>query len=72
MSNVLFIILYFLLISKINPRFLRFLQQKSSTNSYDYSNYSAKSTNENLSSKTLESTTKDESVVYITKSGITI
>ena len=72
MRNGLFIILYFLLISKINPRFLRFLQQKSSTNSYDYSNYSAKSTNENLSSKTLESTTKDESVVYITKSGITI
>ena len=72
MRNGLFIILYFLLISKINPRFLRFLQQKSSTNSYDYSNYSAKSTNENLSSKTLESTTKDESVVYVTKSGITI
>ena len=72
MRNVLFIILYFLLISKINSKFLRFLQQKSSTSSYDYSNYSAKSTNENLSSKTLESTTKDESVVYVTKSGITI
>ena len=56
----------------INSQFLRFLQQKSSTNSYDYSNYSAQSVNENLSSKTLESTTKDQSVVYITKTGITI
>ena len=71
MKNAFFIISYFLLLSKINSRFLRFLQQFS-TNSYDYSNYNAKSTNENLSSKTLESTIKDESVIYISKSGISI
>ena len=72
MRNALFIVVYLLIFSKINPQFLRFLQQNSSTNSYDYSNYNAKSINENLTSKTLESTTKDESVVYITKSGISI
>jgi hypothetical protein len=43
-----------------------------STNSYDYSSISYKSTNENLSSKTLEATAQDQSVVYITKSGISI
>ena len=43
-----------------------------STNSFDYSNISAKSTNENLSSKTLEATSQDQSVVYITKTGISI
>ena len=72
MRNVLFIILSFLLLAHINSKFLRFLQSQSLQNSYDYSNYNSKSTNENLSSKTLESTTKDESVVYITKSGISI
>ena len=72
MKNGFFISIYLLLFSSINPQFLRFLQQKSSTNSYDYSNYNAQSTNQNLSSKTLESTTKDQSVVYITKSGISI
>ena len=59
-----------MLIFGINAQFLRFLQ--SSKNSYDYSSYSATSTNENLSSKTLSSTTTDKSVVYITKSGISI
>ena len=72
MRNVFFITTYLILFSSINPKFLRFLQQNLSTNSYDYSNYKAISTNENLSSKTLESTSKDESVVYITKSGISI
>ena len=72
MRNGIFIIVYFLLFSKINLKFLRFLQQNTGTNSFDYSNYKAKSINENLTSKTLESTTKDESVVYITKSGISI
>ena len=72
MRNVLFIILSFLLLSHINSKFLRFLQSQSLQNSYDYSNYNSQSTDENLSSKTLESTTKDESVVYITKSGISI
>ena len=56
----------------VDSKFLRFLQSQSFTNSYDYSNYNSKSTNENLSSKTLESTASDESVVYITKSGISI
>jgi hypothetical protein len=72
MKNVLYVILCFLLLTKINSKFLRFLQPSSSTNSFDYSSYTAKSINENLSSKTLESTTKDQSVVYITKSGISI
>ena len=72
MRNALFVILFFLLLTTINPKFLRFLQQMLSTNSFDYSSYSAMSINENLSSKTLESTTKDQSVVYVTKSGISI
>ena len=72
MKNVLFTIICLLLLTTINSKFLRFLQSKSSINSYDYSNYSAQSTNENLSSKTLESTSKDQSVIYITKSGISI
>ena len=72
MKNIRFLIIFLLVLSEINPKFLRFLQQKSSTNSFDYSDYSAISTNENLSSRALESKTKDESVVYITKSGITI
>ena len=44
----------------------------SETNSYDYSSYSATSTNENLSSATKTSTTSGTSAVYITSSGITI
>ena len=64
--------IFFLLLTTMDTKFLRFLQTQSFTNSYDYSNYNSKSTNENLSSKTLESTTSDESVVYITKSGISI
>ena len=59
-----------LLILGTKAQFLRFLQ--SSKNSYDYSSYSSTSTNENLSGKTLSSTTSDQSVVYVTKSGITI
>ena len=44
----------------------------SETNSYDYSSYSATSTNENLSSATKTSSTSGTSAVYITSSGITI
>ena len=58
------------LILGTNSQFLRFLQ--SSKNSYDYSSYSSTSTNENLTGKTLLSKTSDQSVVYITKSGISI
>ena len=39
---------------------------------YDYSSYSAKSTNTNLSSQTISCTTSGQSAVYITSSGITI
>ena len=46
MKNVLFTIICLLLLTTINSKFLRFLQSKSSINSYDYSNYSAQSTNE--------------------------
>ena len=42
------------------------------TSDYDYSSYSATSTNENLSSTTKSNTNSDQSVVYITQSGITI
>jgi len=45
---------------------------QSDKNNYDYSSYSAISTNENLSSATKQSTFSDQSVVYITNSGITI
>ena len=64
-------ILYFtILLLGTNSQFLRFLQ--SSKNSYDYSSYSFTSINENLSGKTLSSTASDQSVVYITQSGISI
>ena len=62
MKNVFIIILYSLLILKGN----------SSNSSHNYSGYNAVSTNTNLSGETLESTTSDQSVVYITSSGITI
>ena len=39
---------------------------------YDYTNYNAISTNTELSEQTLLSTTADQSVVYITQSGISI
>ena len=39
---------------------------------YDYTNYKATSTNKILSGETLSSTTSDQSVVYITQSGINI
>ena len=68
-KNVIFIFLFF---GTTYAQFLRFLQPQTSSNNYDYSSYSAQSINENLSSKSLESTTKDKSVVYITKSGISI
>ena len=65
------IILYFtLLLLRTNSQFLRFLQ--TARNSYDFSSYSCASINENLSGKTLSSTTADQSVVYITQSGISI
>ncbi len=64
------IIYAIMLIIGTNSQFLRFLQ--SSKNSYDYSTYSYTSINENLSGKTLSSTTSDQSVVYITQSGISI
>ena len=49
-----------------------FSYDKCATNSYDYSSYSAVSKNTNLSGETLTSTTADQSVVYVTNSGITI
>ena len=69
MKTNLFFILSLLFIVT-NSQFLRFLQ--SSKNSYDYSSYTATSVNQNLNAQTLSSTTSDKSVVYITKSGITI
>ena len=62
MKNFFTLTLYLLLILKGN----------SDTNSYNYNSYNAVSTNTNLSGQTLASTTSDQSVVYITSSGITI
>ena len=42
------------------------------SSSYDYSSYSATSTNTNLSGQTVSSATSRQSAVYITSSGITI
>ena len=70
MKNGFSLILLSLLILRANNNFLRFLQ--SSTNSYDYSSYSATSIDENLSGQTLTSSTSDQSVVYITTTGKTI
>ena len=39
---------------------------------YDYTNYKSTSTNTNISGQTLSSSTADQSVVYITQSGVTI
>jgi len=64
------IFLITVLIFGANSQFLRFLHAPK--DSYDYSSYSSTSTNENLTGKTLSSTKADQSVVYITESGITI
>ena len=62
MKNVFTCLLFFLLI----------LEGNTETNSYNYDSYSAVSTNTNLNSQTVTSTTADQSAVYITNSGITI
>ena len=62
MKNGLFLIIYSFLLLKAN----------SSNSSHNYSGYSAVSTNTNLSGENLSSSTSDQSVVYITTSGITI
>ena len=69
MKKTTIIFISFLILGT-NSQFLRFLQ--SSKNSYDYSSYSYTSINENLSGKTLSSKASDQSVVYITQSGISI
>ena len=66
MKNVFLLVIYFLLLLEGKG------QGQSNTNNYDYSSYSATSTNTNLSGKTLSSSKSDQSVVYITNSGITI
>ena len=62
MKNVSFLNILVLLILGVN----------SSNNNYNYSGYSAISTNTDLSGETLTSTTSDQSVVYITQTGKTI
>ena len=65
----------FFLILEINANFLQFQFSRnleSSTNSYDYSSYQATSTNTNLNGETLTCSSSDQSVVYITQSGIAI
>ena len=73
MKNV-FLLIFFLIL-EINANFLQFQFSRnlqSSTNTYDYSSYQATSTNTNLEGETLTSASSDQSVVYITQSGITI
>ena len=74
MKNV-FLLMFFIIL-EINANFLHFQfirsLQSQSTNTHDYSSYTATSTNTNLNGQTLTSSTSDQSVVYITQSGITI
>ena len=51
---------------------LLLLGTNSANNPYDYSSYKSVSTNTDLSSETVTSSTADQSAVYITNSGITI
>ena len=68
MKNVFLLI--FLLILESNANFLKYFRNLDS--SYSYSNYQAISINTNLDGETLTSSTVDQSVVYITSTGITI
>ena len=61
------IFLCLILFLEINANFLRVMD--SSTNNFDYSSYKAVSSNTDLTSQTLSSSTSDQSVVYITESG---
>lgn len=67
-SKSLFYISLLLILS--NSQFLRFLHPPK--DHFNYSSYSSISTNENLESKTLSFKEQNQSVVYITKSGIVI
>ena len=62
MKNGFIVMIYALLLLGIN----------SANNPYDYSSYKSVSTNTDLSSETVTSSTADQSAVYITNSGITI
>ena len=72
MSKVLVLILFLLSILSVNTNFLRYLQPGSNTNSYEYSSISYVSKDQSLSNADLSSSTSDQSVVYITSSGLTI
>ena len=78
MKAFLLVIIYILLIFKMNSENLRYLQPQppnsnSNSNTYDYSNYASISSNANIAEGTeLKSTTSDESVIYITSPSITI
>ena len=72
MNKILVLIFFLLSILHVNTNFLRYLQPGSNTNDYDYSTISAVSTDQSLSNADLSSTTSDQSVVYITTSGLTI
>ena len=62
MKIICMLIIYFILIIKEN----------SLKSSYNYTNYNSISGNTNLYEQTLNSTISDQSVVYITSSGINI
>ena len=72
MNKILVLIFFLLSILHVNTNFLRYLQPGSNTNNYDYSKITAVSTDQSLSNADLSSTTSDQSVVYITTSGLTI
>ena len=72
MKKVFVLILSLITILQVNTNFLRHLQPGSNTNSYDYSSISYVSKDTSLSSESVSSSTDDQSVVYITNSGLTI
>ena len=72
MNKAFVLIIFLLSILYVNTNFLRYLQPGSNTNNYDYSTITAVSTDQSLSNADLSSTTSDQSVVYITTSGLTI
>ena len=70
MKVILLFIYFNILAIGASANFLRFLQ--SSENKYSYTDYKATSSNQNLSNQELTCSNIDESVVYITNTGIEI
>ena len=72
MNKILVLVIFLLSILYVNTNFLRHLQPGSNTNNFDYSSISYISKDTSLTNADLSSSTSDQSVVYITSSGVTI